>query len=87
MPAQVCQPAAGSQLSQRVLWASCITYNMGLIIVPTSLGFLCVLNELIHVKYLAQCMPESVCSIIIIICSYSFVSLPLQNGLEEFGSS
>lgn len=60
---------------------------MGLIIVSTSLGILCGLNELICVKYLAQRMPESVCSIFIVIYFYSFVSLPLKNGLEEFSSS
>lgn len=60
---------------------------MGLIIVPTLLGVLCGLNELICVKYLAQSMPESVHSIFIIIYFYSFVSLPLKNGLEEFSSS
>lgn len=60
---------------------------MGLIIVTTSLAFLCGLNELIHAKYLAQCLPECVQSIVIIIYSYSFVSLPLKNELEAFRSS
>lgn len=87
MPAQVRQPTAGIPLNHCVLLVSCITYNMGLIIVSTSLGFLYRLNELIHVKFLAQCMPENVCSIIIIICSSSFVSLPLNSWLEEFVSS
>lgn len=83
-------------LSHSVLWVSyitclsLITCNMGLLRVSTSLGVLRGVNELIHVKCLAQCMTESKHYYYYFFFPSSssiLISFPLKSELEESSST